>query len=230
MFALAVAAITSSCNTNDDPTPQPIIYTDIVTVEEIDDGKAVFTFREKGDSPLITLTSTQTMNKELFKEKTRIAISYTPSSGQHYIDDAVTLRAAVNVIGEGKSVDVSTKDDTRDWLTSQINMYTISRSGEYIDIVFVAYTSPDASVCRLVADEGTLDNEYPVLHLLFEPSNGANQDNYAIYMSYSLADIFSRPMCKGVKVYFADATNPRLSPVTLDRPMFNSTLTPDTEN
>ena len=224
--AFAVVFI-SSCNSDDDPTPMPTLYTDIVTVQEVAEGKTVFTLREKGDSPLITLTSSQTVNKEAFKIGTRVVITYSPSTGIHYVSDQITIYAAGGVIGEGKQVEQSTKEKTASWRTAPVSMYSATRTGEYINVVFTAFTGIETNVCAIVVDEETLEDEYPNLHLLFEPSSSSSQNNYAIYMSYSLADIFARPNCKGVKLFFVDSTNPRLSPVELDRPISNGFDTPD---
>ncbi|MDE5689491.1 MAG: hypothetical protein K2I38_02185, partial [Duncaniella sp.] len=82
--------------------------------------------------------------------------------------------------------------------------------------------------CRVVADASTIGNEYPDLYLLFEPEMlGPDCADYAIYMSYSVADIFANPSCKGVTVHFND---PNISAQQITLNKLGSALTPSTRD
>ncbi|MCH5221122.1 MAG: hypothetical protein J1F05_02180 [Muribaculaceae bacterium] len=193
----------SSCNGNgpDNPT---VFYTDIVTVTSLRENGAVFTLREKEDSELITLTTTQSVPAVDFVEGDRVVLVYTPASGEHYVSDNVVVSAASKAFGEGKPTATLPLEKIKASVSAPVQMWNIARNGEYLDVIFQCWTSPMVINCQLVASAESLDDEYPELYLLFDPILESNQNNYAFYMSYSMANIFQRENCKGVKVYYSN--------------------------
>lgn len=78
--ATAMFAFTA-CNSSDD-SDTGNQYADIVTLESTAPSGSVMTFREKDDSPLITLTTTQAFSAEIFTPGTRILAIYHPESNK----------------------------------------------------------------------------------------------------------------------------------------------------
>lgn len=185
-----------------------LIYTDIVTVESIEPTSTTFTFREKENSALLTLIYAGDINKNLpdntFKEDTRIVISYKPNSGKHYASGTISLIAASNIYGAGEAVPEVEREGMSDFMSSQISLNSLWRTGDYINAVFAATTGKTPLKCEMVADAETLDNDYPQIHLIFKPDESLTHQQYIFYMSYSLKDIFARSKCKGVEVFFND--------------------------
>lgn len=201
------ALLFTACGGDDDENTD-IIYTDIVTVESIDPSATTFTLRQDDDSPLVTLIYQGDINKGLpdntFVEDTRIAISYIPKADKHYVNSTIELLSATNIYGGGAEVPVVSRTGMSDFDSNDISLNSLWRTGEYINAIFIATSGPNPKQCRMVVDAETLDDKFPCVYLVFKPEQNLNMTQYGFYMSYSLKDIFSRPSCGGVKVFFND--------------------------
>lgn len=201
-FAAAIILMTTSCN-SDDVTPGTQIFLDIVTVKTKDATGAVFTCRQGADTPLATYTTSQTITGNFIKEGDRILISYTAEQGR-YVTGNITVLAATTTAGAGAPVPEEDFLQITNLKGATVNMGNIWRTGTYLNAVFLAHSASDFKTCRMVADNTTLNDEYPVIRLIFEPETGTNESEYAFYMSYSISDIVNRPGVKGVRVYYND--------------------------
>lgn len=213
--ALALAFV--ACNNSEPVDPEPTYFTDFATVENITEGGTTLTLRKENDSPLVTLNTKQVMDDKIFAIGNRVVIQYIPASGVQYQTGMVQLVNAVNALGLGAEVPESTSLATSGWQSSQVELYSALRTGNYINIVFQAATAPETAVAELYVDKESLGAEYPELHLVFKPAKGVDEslNVYALYMSYSIADIFAIPTVKGVRLYCAD---PRLrEPIQFDK-------------
>lgn len=223
LFAAVLSLAFFSCNedTPDDGS-QKEIYTDIVTLVKNDPGDVAFTFRKLDDSPTITLRSANQLDPKFYAIGTRLVMSYLPSSETHYLSDDITIYGLATAIGAGDPVAVVSPNGYAGWSSSFVNMNSIWRSGDYLNIVFTAESAPTPKKCVAVCDQTTIDSEYPEIHFIFEPESGNKVAEYAFYMSYSLADIYKDKNVKGVKVYFKDSA--QAGPVIIGRS--NNTITP----
>lgn len=192
-----------SCNSdNDEPDPSPTIYTNIVSYEEGTSGGSTFTYRERGDSPLITLYSSQALKAETFKVGTRIIIQYTSESTDQNQDRQITLLAAANVEGQGKAVESATAESTNNWNSDGVAVQALYRSGDFVDVQFTGYLGDQQAKAAMYVDETTLDSEQPQLHLIFGPYSGMVTTPYIFYGSWNIANIWNLPNVKSVKVNF----------------------------
>ena len=48
-------------------------------------------------------------------------------------------------------------------------MNSVWRTGTYLNAVFLARSASNYKTCRMVADQTTLNDEYPVIRIIFEP-------------------------------------------------------------
>lgn len=206
MIGAALVALASCNSDSDDPNGgYQLICNDIVTYEGNTEGKATFTFRKEGDSPLITLTSTRQLNSNDFRPGTRILISYSPESEKQYTSGPITLIGAMNVEGKGEAVTSNTAEATKNWLSEPINVAALFRSGDYINVQFTGAIGSQVPLTNLYVDEATLDREIPELHLIFGPYTGVTTTTYIFYGSWSIANIWNRPNCRGVRVIYSNA-------------------------
>lgn len=208
-LALALAALTgfTACNSDSDSdaTDYREVCIDIVTYEGVSSEGSTFTFRKEGDSPLITLTASQSLSSLDFTKGSRILLQYTPHSGQQYLSGAITVLAAANVEGGGAPAETATAEQTRDWASDAVNMSLLMRSGTYLNMQFTAYLGAQTPVVRLVVDEATLDSDYPELHLIYGPYSGLLTKAYYFTGSWDIAFIWERPTCKGINVQYRNA-------------------------
>lgn len=205
-FLMSIVALClgfQSCNSdNDEPGTSPTVYTNIVSYVEGTSGGSTFTYRERGDSPLITLYSTQALKAESFKVGTRIIIQYTSESTGQNQDRQITLLAAANVEGQGKAVESATAESTNNWHSDGVAVQALYRSGDFVDVQFTGYLGDQQAKVAMYVDESTLDSEQPQMHLVFGPYNGLVNTPYIFYGSWNIANIWNLPNVKSIKVNF----------------------------
>lgn len=200
LTAAAIATL-GSCNSDSDTPGGATLYTDIVTYQGNGTGGSTFTFRKEGDSPLITLTCSRTLASD-FVPGSRILIQYAPETGKQYMSGPINLAGAANVEGGGAPVEELTAAQTTNWLSDAVNVSTIFRSGEYLNLQFTGTLGSEVAKVRMVADTETLDSEYPELHLIFGPYTAALGQYYLFTCSWSIESVWNRPGCKGIKVLY----------------------------
>lgn len=201
-FAAAVVLFTSSCN-SDEPVSGTQIYLDIVTLESRTEAGTTFTCRQAGDSPLVTYFTKQVISGNYLKEGERILIQYSTDKGR-YVSGDINVFAATTTAGAGAEVPEEDFLQLPNLKGTAVNMSSIWRTGNYLNAVFLAHSSTNYKTCRMVADQTTLNDEYPVIRIIFEPDTGTDEAEYAFYMSYSISQILNRPGVKGVRVYYND--------------------------
>lgn len=223
----AVCAATlslASCNSNDDPEGgRTVIYSNIVTVESVESTGASFSFQKMDDSPLITLTTTQSVSGDgvnLLKKGMRIVLSYTPASGEQYKSGPITAYQWVKTYGEGAQLPVVSASSTSNWYTYAVQQVMVQRTGPYLNAGLVTNDTP--SECRMVVDEATVNDEYPKVYVIYKSSTGPQPTNYVIYASYSMTDLMEHDNFMGLDVTYEDSYGKHT--IRVDRP--NSGLRP----
>ena len=224
LLGLCAAVMLPACNSTDEPTDDGY-YLDIVTLESNGKAGAIMTFQEMGDSPLITLSTTQQFMPEIFKTGSRIAIVYKPTDGSQYVSGPVTVAQAMETLGAGTAPKEGTSTSTGKWASADITLYRLWRTGNYLNFTFQGLSNGEPKQCDLYVDKNTLDSDFPELHLIFEGSTGNNAENYTFYASYSIEDIWKRPNVKGVRVYYADMHTPGGNMTSITKDKFQ--LTPE---
>lgn len=191
----------SSCNSdNDQPyVPDNVCY-DFVTFVSTSDKGSVFTFRKSNDSDLITLTAAVKIDTEKIKPGTRVIIQYVPSGGQAPYESGPITLYGIAMITNG-NVEAKPMSEIESWSNERVKMQTIARSGNYIDVWIEAALSQEPKHFVIVADEATMDNEYPDLYLVFETDRTMGNIRQ-IYGSFDMSQIWDQTTCKGVTVHY----------------------------
>lgn len=215
--AVAAGLAFTSCNSNDDD-PVNNYYSNIVTVRSVTASGTSFTFRNEGDSQLITYTTTQPVSGDATKVGDRIVITYQiksydqqryPESSLPFCDAMINVLGAIPTVGGGGQIPVATAEETGNFKSDAISMNSVWRSGEYINVIFIKQTNTNYKQCRLVADQSTLDEAYPHVYLIFEnPSDFVtDSQQYAFYMSYSLVDLIGDGDHQGIILHYNDQSD-----------------------
>ena len=199
-LALTAMVGLSSCNSSGD-TPSPNLYLDIVTIRHIGDEGCSFSAIAPNSDNSVTYTTSQVIKGELYKAGERVIINYTTENGR-FESGPINIYAIAPTVGKGANISSTSAEEADSWATSMVKMYDIFRTGQYVNIVFLSYGAPTPKKCELVADETTLNDEYPTVHLIYEPGDGQQQSDYAFYMSYDMNDITDHEGCKGINVVY----------------------------
>lgn len=223
LLGLCAAALLPACNSTDEPDTDGY-YVDIVTLESNGAAGAIMTFQEFGDSPLITLTTTQQFMPEIFKTGTRVAIVYKPTNNnKQYQSGPVTVAQAMETLGGGTAPLEGTSVSTGKWASADITLYRLWRSGNYLNFIFQGTSVGEPKQCDLYVDTNTLNSDFPEFHLIYEGEKGSSAEKYTFYASYSIEEIWQRPEVKGVRVYYADLYSPGggLATITKEKLQFS---------
>lgn len=221
LIAVATAFSFTGCNSDspfnpDDPGNNRPVFTDIVTVSEINTNSTVFTFRKIDDSPLVTLTVDQAANTENVKIGDRLAISYYSEADEQYVSSDIKVLGITSTAGNGKDIPVGTAINNNNWQSSTISRPIIQRSGEYVNVQFFSYMHPDTSKLKLVIDEDTMHDSYPTAYVLFSGSYVQTPLSYVYFMSYSLDELWNDPDIQGLNIIYQ--MNEGAKTYTLNRP------------
>ncbi len=197
----------SSCNSSNSSGPTSPVYTDIVTVTQFTDNSSVFTFQQLDDSPLITLRSSNGLNAETVKIGDRMLLSYQTDGAPRYQNADINIVGAALTYGKGGDFEKATAESTGNFISTKVYNAEGWRSGIYLNFGFTYSTDRAPKTCKIVVDEATIDDEYPQLYFIFEPEPlSASSQPMVYYMSYTFADLFNRPTCRGVKLNYTVET------------------------
>lgn len=208
IFILMMALLTmtfTSCKDEDEPGTIPSdAMLDMATFVSQDGNGSTFTLQKDGDSPVVTLTARQRLDTDLFTIGNRLLIYYVPESGVAYQSGPAVLYAARQVIN-GKALTGNSKDYPG-WSTEATNLQSIWRTGKYLNIHSLAYYKVNPKRFVLVADETTIDDEYPDLYLIFYSDDQVDGDLNTLYASFDISGVWDSDTCKGVRVHLANSS------------------------
>jgi hypothetical protein len=195
------AVVFSSCNVSSNENGNGnnnTLYT-FATVAAVGDTGATFTFRKEDDSPLITLTSTQSFNKDTVKVGMRVFIAYTIESNQAYTSGPVTITGMLSPFG-GDILAGYAKDYSQ-FASQQIKLDAMWRSGEYLNVTATAPYYQNPKTFKLVVDSTTIDDTYPKAYLIFESDREIDLvSDKAVYGSFDLSPVWNLETFKGLEV------------------------------
>lgn len=196
MLAL-VSVCVAGCGPGGVDGPVDMDFTEIATFEGNRDGHAVFTFRKVDDSPLITLTAGSALSTEA-EPGTRMLINYTIPGNQPYVSGEVTLRGAARITQSPVMMDHP--DVLKLWGIDPLWLYSMWRSGDYINLrVRLTYTA-EPRVFGLVLDPETKNSEFPMLYVAHIISTDVDYHDREYYASFDISQLRSLPGIKGVKI------------------------------
>lgn len=206
-FAALTAGITS-CSDNSEPAVE--VYQTIATFDGNIDGIAQFSYQAIDDSPLITLRARN------------YVVPIDTAAGQYPgVRVFITYRLAgitqpgksgeVEVIAAAKVYQdtVSSANLNPENFTEPYVVETLTRSGKYLNLFT---TVPEVGFRNrsftIVADAGTLNDDYPQLYLCMstKPDAVATFDTRAIG-SFFIAPVWNLTTAKGVDVHVSADAN-----------------------
>lgn len=201
LLAIIIGIGASSCNSDSNNGYIPDdLCADFVTFVSSNDKGSVFTFQKSGDSELITLVADVKIDTEQIKPGSRVIIQYLPSGGQKpYESGAINLYGISRIFNAG--IEEETLATIESWGHNALKVYTIARSGKYLDFWAEGAYVNSPSRFGLYVDNATLENEYPELYLVYVSDNDLGR-NRQIYASFDLAKVWDLDTSKGAKVTY----------------------------
>lgn len=217
LLACLLGIATTSCkSTSDDPGFDPDkIYYDFVTLEGKSSTGTTFTFQKMGDSPMITLTTSQIIKGDDIKVGQRLMIGYSSDSGERYVSGNITVYAMISVFGP--EIKEGTAASTGKWNSDRFMMVNLWRTGDYINVMGLANYTSRPRVFDLYLDSTTADSEYPELHIVYT-TDIDTQRQIDLLGSFNISSIWNKPGCKGVKISYRGDLGESSTTITKDNP------------
>ncbi|MDO5394428.1 MAG: NigD-like C-terminal domain-containing protein [Bacteroidales bacterium] len=206
-FALAAVSFTA-CNDDDNNIPDNAFTYRMVTFEAQNDNGSVFTYQEGEYTPVITLTATQRIDTEKVKIGQRLVIAYrdafTPGDAS---DGNISLVGYVPV--HNGVLERGTSNDSDGFRSNMVQMASEWITGKWLNINMSAILRSEPKSFRLVADESTLNEEYPSVYLLFQTDDQDRGTLKTVYASFDIEWLWSDDNpCKGFILKTANQNGP----------------------
>lgn len=207
MLPLILWSLTS-CSKDDEPSsiPADAVFS-MVTLTESSSSGSTFEMRKSDFSSLIVYTSkvdlTASSNK--IEVGDRLVICYNRGGNDVYTSGEINLYGYILLNNTDKSVEIGEAPNRDEWNEFPFVMEAIWSTQPYLNLQtqIFGYRAIQPEEFILVADSNTVDNEYPVLYLLYKQKNdNIGGNHYMVYASFDMSDILNRDNCKGVIVKY----------------------------
>lgn len=185
--------------------PPSAVY-DIVTLEATGDKGTTFSMQVSGDSPVITyLAPYDFSNSTQLKEGMRVMISYSRGDDPVYTSGIIDLYGYSLMSNTEQEILTGSSADYQGWKSQPIKIRSMWRTGSFINMQAELYTlranKPERFV--IVADEATLADTYPELHVIFDNTEGNDGQNLQpVNASFDISKVWSASTAKGIVVYY----------------------------
>lgn len=205
VFFTTLPVLSSCLSDKGHDGPVDMTYTDIATFEGNINGKAQFTIRQVDDLPEATLIAQTALQFSSDDDPTgkRMFIRYIPESNKPYTSGLVTLLSASTV--NQSSTKIESIAEYPDWNRDKVYLYSVWRTGEYLNFnVSITYDSEPRVFC-IVADESTVTTSYPDLYLVHIMKEVTDYHDRRYYASFDISEIWSRNDVLGVRLHVANS-------------------------
>ncbi len=205
---LIIAAMLSatSCRPDGEDGPVSLTFTDIATFEGnlTPEGCAVFTLRQDGDSPQVTLHTDRALDTEDYPEGSRMLIYYTNTSNAPYTSGQANLIGGYRVT-QGTVTEWDSEAYAR-WDADPVWLNSVWRTGEWLNFnlrlpyctekrIFTVAARPDLSA------DGCAD--IYLVHIL--PAGTPPSFTRSYYASFDISEIWDNPAVKEARVHISSS-------------------------
>lgn len=217
VLLLAAGMAVQGCADNDDDGAhrQATLY-DIVELTSTDAAGSTFTLWRPDADEAVTLRAGSRVSGVSAGDC--LFLAYTPLSGKAYTSGDITIQAQGYV--NNSQLKKSTTEKLEGWDSEPVYLMSLWRAGNKICMRLRMTYDEHARLFALVADETTLDDEYPTACLFHQRIN--HDDNFArqYYAAFDVSALWSRPGCRGLRVRVNNSNNPALNTFIIENPTY----------
>lgn len=174
----------------------------IVTIASMTDSGTSFTYQNGGvTSSVITLTSTQALNKKAFKEGDRAMIAFLYENGNQSATNIGSGEIKLYAISPVINGVLKTSEAGESMTSAPLESAYCWMAGPYVNIQVGCVLRKEPKKFQLVLDEKTAGEEYPSVYLLFESDDETNGVLKTVVSSFNLTEFWDNPAnYKGFKL------------------------------
>lgn len=206
-LTLVFVAITGCLNhdTYDGEVALPV--TDVVTYEgQTPVDSMLFTLRQCDDSPLIRLTCAGHFKNNITPGQ-RMVLKYVPPEGKPYTSGVITFVSAYLTYG-GEPI-IGDPKDFPWWKRDEIYVYTLWRSGEYINLNSRYVYTPRPRPLQLLIDSATMGSPVVEAYITHLNDTIVNSHDRTYYHSWNIKDVWERPDLRELKIHVNNSNLPQ---------------------
>lgn len=217
MAVAAIMAVLVSCRDDDGPESVVPAVTNLVTYDGMHSSMATFSFCRIDDSPSVTLRAA--VDASSLTPGQRCLMTYVPAGGDEEMSGVVEVRSLSPVTTI--AVTVGDLSEYSSWDATPVYVYSLWRSGHYVNIRCRLPYSSAPRMFGLLADRSTLGDAAVQLYLLHDtPDSDMFPREY--YASFDLGPLMDESPAATVMDIHVSNSN-------LDKTVFSLTL-PTSDN
>lgn len=214
----ALAAMTpssTSCN-SDEPKSSKEPVTQFATLLSVSNSGSTFEMNNASNDRQITVSSSKIIDTTNVKVGNRLLLRFNYTSPQvANTGGPIDLQSYQQVINE--PLIAGTAEEWDSWRTQEVNAFYITRTGNYLNMMANVYVLHAPKTFKLVVDSETLNDPYPVAHIIFLSDTSIDGEIRVGYASWDLSLVWKLQSAKGIKVMMANTAGDRVMTFEKDR-------------
>lgn len=198
---LALAA--ASCNDNEGPYADEFVNYDIATLsaQSKDEGSRFVLYRPDSDEEIVYTDSREVIDLEKVEVGQRLLLGYT-CQGEPYVSGAIKATGYSPINNDTLRVYTREIIETGGWDRDPIYVYSIWRSGPYLNVHGRVTYTDDEAIFRLGIMDEEIENEtaVPQLYLIYQMKDPAPNFSRDFYASFDISKLWGEGWCRGFDV------------------------------
>lgn len=217
--ALMAIVAFSACTDSDDgdDVQREITLYDIVELAEHDGSNFQFeVYKPDAVEPAVLTATIPSADFSDVKVGECLFLAYVPQNGQAYTSDRVDVKAFASITNS--DIKKSTPENLTGWDSDSVYLLSLWRAGNKVCIRFRLTYDSEPRQFALVADETTLNDEYPTAYLYCQRKGSDPNFSRQYYAAFDVSNLWELPGCKGVKIRVNNSNLPEMTCFTVENP------------
>ncbi len=186
----------SGCNSDDGPATEVVTQYDIVCLRTQDKTGTTFTLTKPAGGNLITYKANQLLDTTKVHVGDRCLLAYQISNGIEPYKNGQIKALGYSTINNDKLRKGSAEEITN---LQHDGIYLMSawQSEDFLNLRMMLPYTTETRLLTIVADESTLDNEYPDCYLVHQLQEPVNTFDRECYLSVDMSSLRKLESCRG---------------------------------
>ena len=202
-----IIVLLTSCSDGDHEESTPCSYDIVCLKEQSDERGSVFSlYRPDGSKEIIYTDPRAVVDLSKISVGDRLMLAYIPH-GIPYESGTITTRGYSTIYNSELMVSPKgTENSLEDWRRDGVFLYSIWRSGNYLNVRARLTYSEESREFLLVVDAADVEarNPVPTVRLVHRMSKPVENFERQLYSSFDISALWGQPWIRGIKVELAN--------------------------